>query len=58
MAGAPVESPPPFCLVRPGATLSVRIGTSLRHTTLSADVLSRLNELEVMAASDGMVFDL
>jgi hypothetical protein len=36
----------------------VRIGTSLRHTTLSADVLSRLNELEVMAASDGMVFDL
>ena len=40
------------------ATLSVRIGTSQRHTTLSADVLSRLNELEVMAASDGMVFDL
>jgi hypothetical protein len=36
----------------------VHIGTSQRHTTLSADVLSRLNELEVMAASDGMVFDL
>jgi len=57
VAGAPAESPPPsVSLVR--ATLSVRIGTSLRHTTLSADVLSRLNELEVMAASDGMVFDL
>jgi len=25
---------------------------------MSADVLSRLDELEVVAASDGMVFDL
>lgn len=32
MAGAPAESPPPsVSLVR--ATLSVRIGTSQRHTT-------------------------
>jgi hypothetical protein len=36
----------------------VRVGANQRHKTSSADVLSRLNELEVMDASDGMVFDL
>ena len=57
MAGAPAESPPPsVSLVR--AALSVRVGANQRHKTSSADVLSRLNELEVMDASDGMVFDL
>ncbi len=57
MAGAPAESPPPFCLVSPGHALCAHRHEPETHH-MSADVLSRLDELEVVAASDGMVFDL
>jgi hypothetical protein len=57
VAGAPAERPPPFCLVSPGHALCAH-----RHKPetdhMSADVLSRLDELEAIAASNGMVFGL
>jgi hypothetical protein len=54
---SPAESPPPFCLVSPGHALCAHRHEPETHH-MSADVLSRLDELEVVAASDGMVFDL
>ena len=57
MAGIPAESPPPFCLVSPGHALCAHRHEPETHHMSAARVVSA-DELEVMAASDGMVFDL
>ncbi len=57
MAGAPAKSPPPFCLVSPGHALCAHRHEPETHHMSAARVVSA-DELEVMAASDGMVFDL